>query len=486
MINAIYQIGKNVAGEKLDKDIFIQNICLKLDSENISKVKQHVVILNFNTETKKIEFDFEEINAGGKDSGKEYLWVGNNPGRKDQIYFITDNPIYLFTKTLPNIKKRVEGSLKTDIEDILSVFFITIYMIGITVGNVTVNAFIGLIIGIIFAFLLFGFDIIFRRFNLRAFNIAIIGLNNQVKELIYELKKKPHLGYNIVFVIDDKANSKEINSVPIYSNISALPELIAKKNIDNLILLTNPYQSDELRSSLFKCLPLKINFISLPNFYENITGKVPIEAINQMWFLENLTEGKKSWFDFVKRLYDIVFACIFLIIILPFWPIIGLIIKLESKGPIFFLSKRTGKNNKAFYLIKFRTMKEENNNRTITTHNDPRITKFGRLLRKIRIDEFTQMINILKGEMSFVGPRPERPELIKELEKNIPFYRERMLVKPGATGWDQISGEYHSPTKEDTLKKLQYDLFYIKNRSIYLDLSIILKTIATVLSEGGR
>ena len=125
MINAIYQIGKNVAGEKLDKDIFIQNICLKLDSENISKVKQHVVILNFNTETKKIEFDFEEINAGGKDSGKEYLWVGNNPGRKDQIYFITDNPIYLFTKTLPNIKKRVEGSLKTDIEDILSVFFIT-------------------------------------------------------------------------------------------------------------------------------------------------------------------------------------------------------------------------------------------------------------------------------------------------------------------------------------------------------------------------
>jgi len=118
--------------------------------------------------------------------------------------------------------------------------------------------------------------------------------------------------------------------------------------------------------------------------------------------------------------------------------------------------------------------------------NDARTTKFGNILRKTRIDEIPQIINILKGEMSFVGPRPERPDLAEELEKQVPFFNERILVKPGITGWDQISGEYHSPSREDTLKKLQYDLFYIKNRSIYLDLSIILKTIATVLSRGGR
>ena len=130
-------------------------------------------------------------------------------------------------------------------------------------------------------------------------------------------------------------------------------------------------------------------------------------------------------------------------------------------------------------------MTTENNDQSPTIAKDKRITRLGKVLRKTRIDEIPQVINILKGEMSFVGPRPERPDLAENLKKEIPFYQERMLTKPGITGWDQVSGEYHSPSHEDTLKKLQYDLFYIKNRSIYLDLSIILKTIATVLSRGG-
>ena len=127
----------------------------------------------------------------------------------------------------------------------------------------------------------------------------------------------------------------------------------------------------------------------------------------------------------------------------------------------------------------------DNNNYSPTVNNDKRVTKFGSFLRKTRIDELPQVINVILGDMSLVGPRPERPEYVAELKKEIPFYEERMLVKPGLTGSDQISGEYHSPSKEDTLKKLQYDLFYIKNRSIYLDLSIILKTIATVFGKGG-
>jgi len=131
-------------------------------------------------------------------------------------------------------------------------------------------------------------------------------------------------------------------------------------------------------------------------------------------------------------------------------------------------------------------MRTEGNDHAPTADADKRITAFGNFLRKTRLDEVPQVINIIKGEMSFVGPRPERPELIAELEKQIPFYRERMLVKPGITGVDQTSGEYHSPSYEDTLKKLQYDLFYIKNRSLYLDIAILLKTIRTVLSRGGK
>jgi len=131
-------------------------------------------------------------------------------------------------------------------------------------------------------------------------------------------------------------------------------------------------------------------------------------------------------------------------------------------------------------------MKEDGNDFQPTEENDIRITGIGSLLRKTRLDELPQLINIIRGEMSFVGPRPERPELVKDLEQQIPFYNERMLVKPGLTGWDQVSKIYHSPSYEDTMEKLQYDLFYVKNRSFYLDFSIILKTISTVLSRSGR
>ena len=312
-------------------------------------------------------------------------------------------------------------------------------------------------------------------------NIGIVGYNNLVAEIIQEFKQKPHLGYNINFIADDKVGADSVMIRPI----SELEKLINSNKLDMVVLSDNPYQSENLRTALFNCLRCKINYVSLPNFYETITGKVPLDTINQMWFLENLNEKNKIWFDRIKLIYDFILALIILIITLPFWLIIAFVIKIESRGPIFIIMERLGKNEKIFKLIKFRTMKEEGNDRSPTRSNDPRITRFGNILRKTRIDELPQVLNILKGEMSFVGPRPERPELSAELEKSIPFYNQRILVKPGLTGSDQISGEYHSPSREDSLKKLQYDLFYIKNRSIYLDLSILLKTVATVVSRSG-
>ncbi len=348
---------------------------------------------------------------------------------------------------------------------------------------------------LIYVFIFYMLFILWRRsFNwlLQSYlpkeNIAIIGLDDQTKKLIKEIENKAHLGYSISFIINDKDEKmeNEINGIPVANGMDGLAERISEENIMTIVLNANPHESPELRSMLFNCLPLKISYVSFPNFYENITGRVPIETINQMWFLENLSEGNKNIFDFIKRIYDLALASLILMITLPLWPIIGIIIRSESKGPVFFRQTRAGQNNKPFKILKFRTMTIADNDFAPTKENDARVTRFGSFLRKSRIDEIPQAINILKGEMSFVGPRPERPEYIEGLKTAIPFYKERMLVKPGLTGWDQISGEYHSPSREDSMKKLQYDLYYIKNRSIYLDLSIILKTISTVLSRSGR
>jgi len=343
---------------------------------------------------------------------------------------------------------------------------------------------------LIYVFVFIFLFILWRRFfnwSLKSYlpknKIAFIGKNDLVNELINIFKKNPHLGIKVSLITNDY--EKQMDGIKTISDINNLDKDIKERNINTIVLASDPHQSEKLRSALFKCLPLNISFINISDFYENITGKVPLNSLNKMWFLEKLSKEKKEWEILIKRFFDFLGALFLLFLTAPFWPLIAIIIKLESKGPVFIKMKRAGKNNKAFKMLKFRSMREEGNKRTPTIKNDPRITKFGAFMRKTRIDEIPQIINILINDMSFVGPRPERPELIKDLEKLIPFYNERTLVKPGVTGWDQVSGEYHSPSLEDSLKKLQYDLFYIKNRSLYLDLSIILKTIKTVLSRKG-
>ncbi len=390
------------------------------------------------------------------------------------IFYISN--LYNLNLAVNNLKFYQSSGLALAIAGLVSLaFFYLMPQIGIAPKT---NLFIYIIVFAVMFYLWRQFYNWSLKSYLPKRNIGIVGYNNLVAEIINEFKQKPHLGYHLSFIVDDKAQA---GTEPIFE----LERLIANNKLDTIILSYDPHQSENLRAALFNALHRRINYVSLPDFYETITGKVPLDNLNQMWFLENLNENNKIWFDRVKLIYDVILALIIFIITLPFWLIIAFIIKLESSGPVFFVMNRAGQNNRIFKLIKFRTMKEEGNNHAPTKANDPRITKFGRFLRKTRLDELPQVINILRGEMSFVGPRPERPELVLELEKQIPFYGQRTLVKPGLTGPDQISGEYHSPSKEDSLKKLQYDLFYIKNRSIYLDLSVILKTIATVVSRGG-
>lgn len=305
-------------------------------------------------------------------------------------------------------------------------------------------------------------------------NLAIIGANKYSENILKELKDRPGAGYQTALIFN---NPDELEN---------LEKEIGARNIKTIVVCDYFGQNEKMSGILFDCLSYSVNFFNYPDFYELLCGKIPVEAIGPDWFLENLKEGEKNYYNFIKRLSDLVLAALIFLVSLPFWPLIALIIKLESRGPIFFRQVRAGRQEKEFKIIKFRSMKEENNDRSLTEENDRRITRFGNFLRKTRLDEIPQVLNIIKGEMSFIGPRPERPEIIAELEKLIPYYKTRLLIKPGLTGWDQVSGEYHSPSSEDTLEKLQYDLFYLKQRSLYLDLDIALRTVATIVGRRGR
>ena len=358
---------------------------------------------------------------------------------------------------------------------LFSAFFSILYFYLGTEAVITPKT--NLLIFLIISSLLF---IIWRRlFNLlinnflAQDNLAIIGFNEKTQKLLAEIKRNPGSGYQTALIFK---NTEEL---------SLLTAKVKEKNIKTIIICDDFGQEEILREALFKCLDLKLNFFNYPDFYELLSGKVPVEEIGTNWFLENIKEGERNYFNVIKNAYDFFGALIIFIISLPFWPFIALAIKLGSRGPVFFKQTRVGKNEVEFRIIKFRTMKQENNHQGMTIANDKRITALGKFLRKTRLDEIPQVLNILKGEMSFIGPRPERPEFVSQFEKEIPFYKTRLLIKPGLSGWDQVSGEYHSPSVEDTMIKLQNDLFYIKNRSLYLDATIILKTIAAVLSRAG-
>lgn len=304
-------------------------------------------------------------------------------------------------------------------------------------------------------------------------DLAIIGSPDLITKLLEEIERHPGCNYRVSLTLSN------------LDKISELANLIKTKNIRALVV-SDDFNNPHLKETLLSCLTYNINFFDYPDFYELITGKIPVEAIGVNWFLKNIRANEKKSYNLIKRLLDIGLALLVLIITLPLWPLIALIIKLNSRGPIFFTQLRLGQHEALFRIIKFRTMRIENNGQAPTEKDDKRITWFGSWLRQTRIDEIPQVINILSGDMSFIGPRPERPEIVRELEDLIPFYKTRLLIKPGLTGWDQISGEYHSASAADSWEKLQYDLFYLKQRSLYLDLAITLKTLATMLSRAGR
>ncbi len=323
-----------------------------------------------------------------------------------------------------------------------------------------------------------GFNYLIKTPSLQT-NVLILGKNKETEELIKYLKKNPQLGYY------PKKNLDQQEVRLIFDLI----ETLVKDNVQTVVTSLDSRKDGALVKNLYQCLPLKIVLIDLSTFYERIIGKIPISAIEEMWFLENLMKSDKSFYETAKRGVDLLYAIALGLLTVPFFPLIALIIKLDSLGPVFYRQSRVGQDSKIFTLIKFRSMIQdaEKNGAQWTIENDDRITRIGSFLRKTRIDELPQLWNILTGDMSFIGPRPERPEIAfgKNLPDQIPFYQIRHLIKPGLTGWAQINYHYGSSI-QDAFEKLQYDLYYLKNRSFSLDLAIMLKTIKIVLSREGR
>ncbi|KKS00003.1 MAG: hypothetical protein UU49_C0001G0003 [Candidatus Magasanikbacteria bacterium GW2011_GWC2_41_17] len=313
--------------------------------------------------------------------------------------------------------------------------------------------------------------------------LLFLGLNKETRELISIFSKNPQLGYNAVAVVAEEQN-QFINELPItvekLTNFNGLLDYIKTNKIDTIVLsLANT--DTRLNRLLYETILSRVNIANINTFYEMITHRVPLAALSETWFLENLKETRKNIYDKIKLATDFVLAAIMLAGFLIMLPAMALIIYLGDRGPIFYRQTRVGRDGKIFTIWKFRTMKvgAENNGPRFATIGDSRVTTVGKILRLSRLDELPQAINILKNEMSFIGPRPERPEFVSELQKLMPYYNARHLIKPGLTGWAQVNYNY-TDSFEGNLMKLQFDLFYIKNRSLLVDAVTLLKTIKLI------
>lgn len=297
--------------------------------------------------------------------------------------------------------------------------------------------------------------------------------------------------YEIVGFIDDAPckHSQTIEGIPVLGNHSQLVALVEEMGISEIVLSITKDMNGDMFQAIMDCNERGIQITPMPILYEQMTGRVAVEHVGNNWLVVLPIDGVSAFSPFMllKRLADVIVSLFGLALLLALLPFVALAVYLESPGPIFYSQERVGRAGRPFRLIKLRSMvpyAEQDGQPRWAGKNDQRVTRVGRFLRRTRLDELPQCLNVLRGEMSLVGPRPERPEFVGELQKRIPFYRSRLAVRPGLTGWAQINYHYGSSV-DDALVKLQYDLYYIKHKSLYLDLLILLKTVGVVLSFQG-
>lgn len=316
-------------------------------------------------------------------------------------------------------------------------------------------------------------------------NSFIIGNGEKGMELLGFIDRFPQLGYKFSGFISPNVNYQ--GDQKVLGKMEDLPSLIKGFGISEILIALEPGEKSKVLDVIKYCSGTEVNLKIMPDTYEIVSGLAKTNQIYGVPLIEVMPEIMSPAATLTKRVIDIFGSVFILLLTLPLTLVSVILIKMTSKGPLLYSQERVGRNGKKFTIYKFRTMVEnaEEYGPEWSGPSDPRITKFGRFLRKTHIDEIPQLYNVLKNEMSIVGPRPERPYFVEELKNQIPYYYKRLSIKPGITGWAQIKYEYDS-SLDDVKSKLQFDFYYIENMSLTLDLKIILNTIIVVLLLKGR
>ncbi|MCL6480334.1 MAG: TIGR03013 family PEP-CTERM/XrtA system glycosyltransferase [Firmicutes bacterium] len=315
--------------------------------------------------------------------------------------------------------------------------------------------------------------------------VYVLGSGERARRLVETLRTRPELGMEVI----GWAGALQNGSLNRETLGNRLTELAHNARVDRVIVALEDRRSIMPVRELLELRLQGIKIDEATTLLEKVSGKIEVDQLYPSWLIFSDGFRLHSTFLLMRRLISILISLALLIVVLPLIPLIALAIRLTSPGPVFYRQQRVGQFGRVFYCYKFRTMHvdaEADIGPTWAGDNDPRITPVGRFLRKTRLDELPQLWNVLRGDMGFVGPRPERPEFVEMLSAHIPYYHLRHIVRPGITGWAQINYHYGASV-EESKEKLRYDLYYIKNLSLSLDLYIVLQTIKTVvLGRGSR
>jgi exopolysaccharide biosynthesis polyprenyl glycosylphosphotransferase len=322
--------------------------------------------------------------------------------------------------------------------------------------------------------------------------ILVVGAGKAGRTLarIYQKLDPPPFQF-VGFIDDDREKlGKEIEGFPVFGNSEQMLRVIEEQRISDVVVGIMGVMRGVTFQRILDAQEDGAEIIPMPTLYEEMTGRVPIHHLDSDWLVRSFVDQARvsGFYDLFKRVLDILGGLGGTLLFLLAFPFVSLAIVIESGLPIFYSQSRLGKGGRVFRISKFRTMyqnAEADGKARLAAENDPRVTRVGNFLRKTRLDELPQFWNVLQGEMSLVGPRAERPELVAEFQRQIPFYRARLLVKPGLTGWAQINYGYVASVTE-TAVKLEYDLYYIKHRTFMMDVQIALRTVGTVFRAAGR
>jgi len=318
----------------------------------------------------------------------------------------------------------------------------------------------------------------------------IVGWSDRARELYDQVQQSRALGYRVVGFIDthQPARPESYKSCPVVGSLREIGEVVAREDVEEILIALEGQFRERVSEVLAQCNGRAVNFKIVPDLYDILTGQVRTSQIYGFPLIEVMPELMLPWEQRVKRLLDIVVSLLVLVTFLPLWIIIGLAIRIDSRGPVFYKQRRVGKNGKLFTMYKFRSMvvgAEAMTGPKWAEKNDPRVTRVGRIIRQLHFDEVPQFMNVLRGDMSLIGPRPERPYFVEKLKAEIPLYARRLKIQPGITGWAQVKGDYDA-SLEDVKRKLQYDFFYIENMSLRTDFKILLNTLYVMLRGKGQ